>query len=127
MNQDRTAGTLRRMQAAGLDVRLNLHGDLQGATGTAAYRIVQEALTNALRHAPASRVDVTVQVRPSEIKVEDGDNGPGAPGGAGRGYGLIGIAERVESLGGELRTGADSTGAGFRVSARLPRTAQVPR
>jgi signal transduction histidine kinase len=118
---------LRRMRAAGLDIRLDLTGELQGQPGTAAYRIVQEALTNALRHAPASRVMVTVRVRQSEVTVEVVDNGPGAQGGAGRGYGLIGIAERVDSLGGDLHTGPDMDGSGFRVSARLPRTAQVPR
>ncbi len=84
-----------------------------------AYRIVQEAVTNAARHAGASEVVVTLTFGERFIDVEVEDDGAG-PGAADRsGHGLIGMRERVALLGGELRVGPGAAG-GFRVAAHLP-------
>jgi len=88
--------------------------------GLAAYRIVQEALTNARRHAPGAAVDVEVRYGDGELRLVIRDNGPGpqptAPAG---GHGLHGMRERAVAVGGELRAGAATVG-GFLVQARLP-------
>ena len=85
-----------------------------------AYRIVQEALTNARRHAPGAAVDVEIAYAPEELLVTVRDNGPGPPGHVnGGGHGLLGMRERVATVGGELRTGAAPV-SGFLVEARLP-------
>jgi signal transduction histidine kinase len=112
---------LARMRAAGLtiDVRMT-GGPVDGDCGAAVYRIVQEALTNALRHAPGARVAVAVSAGANGTRVEITDDGPGPDGPLQRGYGLSGIAERVQQLGGRLAAGARSDGPGFRVDARLP-------
>lgn len=107
---------------AGLPVRLHLDGvpyPLPSALDVSAYRIVQEGLTNALRHSSASRADVTVQYGPGELGIEVRDNGRGAPAQDGLGHGLLGIAERVKIYGGEMSTSAVS-GGGFLLRARLP-------
>jgi signal transduction histidine kinase len=86
-----------------------------------AYRIVQEALTNTLKHAQASRADVRLRYRPGELEVEiidDGRGGAGAPGG-GSGLGLIGMRERAALHGGRLRAGPEP-GRGFAVRVNLP-------
>jgi signal transduction histidine kinase len=86
----------------------------------AAYRIVQEALTNARRHAPGAGVDVELHYAECALSVRIRDTGPGpsehAPAG---GHGLSGMRERAAAVGGELRTGA-ATGGGFLVDATLP-------
>lgn len=93
-----------------------------------AYRIVQEALTNTLRHADANRVEVTVRTTPDLLEVDVTDDGRAAPGaGAGRvrwageggGFGIAGMRERAAVLGGSLEAGPLPDG-GFRVRARLP-------
>jgi len=109
-----------RMRDAGLDVRLELDGAMTGDTGTAVYRIVQESMTNALRHAPSSRVWVSVCTSGSAADVTVVDDGPGPSGTSRRGYGLVGIAERVHRLGGNLTTGTGPDGAGFLLHARIP-------
>jgi signal transduction histidine kinase len=114
-----------RIRAAGLDVHLDTDGALGDETGTAVYRIVQESLTNALRHASGAHVLVTVRAGPSGVTVEVVDDGPGPSGGARRGYGLAGIAERVQGLGGQLQTGPAPNGVGFSVCARLPAPMEV--
>jgi signal transduction histidine kinase len=106
-----------------------------------AYRIIQEALTNALRHAPGATASVRVAYGPSHVTVEVTNTAPArasfpaapspapavrgrtgaAAGLAGPGYGLAGIAERVASCGGALSLGP-AAGGGFTVSARLPLT-----
>jgi signal transduction histidine kinase len=91
-----------------------------------AYRIVQEALTNTIKHAgPAAHAVVRIVFAPDWVEVEVTDDGVGDASGAGRpdgsgGNGLRGIAERVGMLGGELAMGPGSGGAGFRVWALLP-------
>ena len=109
---------------AGLPVRLHVDGDafpLPRAIDLSAYRIVQEGLTNALKHARASHADVTVRYRPDELEVEvvdDGD-GNGVVTGDGLGHGLVGIRERVKIYGGEMTVGP-AAGGGFVLSTRLP-------
>ncbi|GAA3224461.1 sensor histidine kinase [Dactylosporangium siamense] len=122
---DELAGPLR---AAGLDVRLTVTGPprpLPPSLGLAVYRVVQEALTNTLKHAGAASVDVTIGFTPGELAVEVRDDGAGGAadsGGAGPGHGLVGMGERVAQHGGTLRAGARS-GGGYSVTATFPLTA----
>jgi signal transduction histidine kinase len=107
------------VQAAGLPVRLSLEDvAVPEATGKVAYRVVQEALTNVLRHAGPTTADVRVRRDRDTLVVEVVDGGAGAaevrPGG-----GLAGMRQRVEAVGGELVVGPREQG-GFRVCARLP-------
>ena len=107
---------------AGLPVRLRVDGErfpLPRAIDLSAYRIVQEGLTNALKHAHASHADVTIRYRPDELELEVADDGKGPATTNGRGHGLVGIRERVTIYGGEMSAGAAAAG-GFVLSARLP-------
>jgi len=107
---------------AGLPVRLHVDGEpfpLPRAIDLSAYRIVQEGLTNALKHARASHADVTVRYRPDELEVEVLDDGAGPATSESLGHGLVGIRERVKIYGGEMTTGTATEG-GFILSARLP-------
>ncbi|MGW1453107.1 sensor histidine kinase [Micromonospora sp. NPDC002411] len=114
-----------RLAGAGLTVETRVTGDpreLPAAADLTAYRVVQEALTNVLRHAGVTSAEVTVDYRADEVTVEVTDRGTGtgaAVSGGGDGHGLAGMRERVEALGGRLDTGPRS-GGGFRVYARLP-------
>jgi signal transduction histidine kinase len=80
---------------------------------------VQEALTNALKHAPGAHLRLLVRYEEASVVVEVLDDGPGDRGGSSRGHGLIGMRERVELFGGTLEAGTRSEG-GFGVRARLP-------
>ncbi|MCU7727792.1 histidine kinase [Actinoplanes sp. KI2] len=95
--------------------------DPAGSAEVAAYRVVQEALTNALKYAHGSRTEVLVRHRAAEIFVQVSTDGtatrPAAVGGSGRG--LAGLRERVDLLGGEFSAGGRA-GGGFRVTARIP-------
>ncbi|GAA3525723.1 histidine kinase [Nonomuraea rosea] len=107
--------------ASGTGTRLILRGTpvvLDPGVELAAYRIIQEALTNARRHAPGAAVDVELDYTGAELLLSVRDNGPGS-GDAGGGHGLSGMRERAAAVGGELRTGP-APGGGFRVEARLP-------
>src|SRR5215207_69160 len=107
---------------AGLPVRVQVDGEpfpLPRAIDLSAYRIVQEGLTNALKHADASHADVTVRYRPDELQIDVRDDGRGPSTSDGHGHGLVGIRERVNIYGGEMSAGAASAG-GFVLSARLP-------
>ena len=107
---------------AGLPVRLHVDGDpfpLPRAIDLSAYRIVQEGLTNSLKHARASHADVSVRYRPDEVEVEVVDDGAGPATSDGLGHGLVGIRERVKIYGGEMDAGTAPAG-GFILSARLP-------
>jgi signal transduction histidine kinase len=107
---------------AGLPVRLHVDGEpfpLPRAIDLSAYRIVQEGLTNALKHAHASHADVTVLYRPDELALEVADDGTGPATANGHGHGLVGIRERVNIYGGEMSAGGAPAG-GFILSARLP-------
>ena len=85
----------------------------------AAYRIVQEALTNVRRHAAGAAVDVELRYQKDGLYVRIRDNGPGPEQAGNDGHGLLGMRERAASVGGVLRTGP-ATGGGFVVEARLP-------
>jgi signal transduction histidine kinase len=107
---------------AGLPVHLYVDGDpiqLPRAIDLSAYRIVQEGLTNSLKHARASRADVTVRYRPDELELEVVDDGGGVAKSDGLGHGLVGIRERVKIYGGEMNAGS-APGGGFILNARLP-------
>ncbi|WP_307802667.1 sensor histidine kinase [Cellulomonas dongxiuzhuiae] len=110
-------------RAAGVevDVRLDVpDGAVDGAIGAAAYRIVQEALTNVLRHAHAARASVAAHVADGWLDLQVRDDGTGAGEGASlAGQGLRGMAERAGLLGGTLTSGP-ADGRGFVVHARLP-------
>ena len=107
---------------AGLPVELHLEGDpypLPRGLDLSAYRIVQEGLTNVLKHAGASDADVIVRYRSDELEIEVRDNGNGRSSGDGVGHGLVGIRERVKIYGGEMSVRAEPEG-GFVLSTRLP-------
>jgi signal transduction histidine kinase len=113
---------LEEIGRAGLPVRLHVDGEpvpVPQAIDLSAYRIVQEGLTNALKHARATCADVTVRYRPDELQIEVRDDGEGSGNGDGLGYGLIGVRERVKIYGGEMTTGT-AAGGGFVLSTRLP-------
>jgi signal transduction histidine kinase len=109
--------------AAGVGTRLILRGapvPLDPGVELAAYRIVQEALTNARRHAPGAAVDVELDYRGGGLRLRVRDNGPGPPLAApDGGLGLLGMRERAAAVGGELHVGA-AAGGGFAVTACLP-------
>jgi signal transduction histidine kinase len=107
---------------AGLPVRLQVDGDsapLPRALDLSAYRIIQEGLTNALKHADASHADVLVHFRGDELQIDVRDDGHGTGAADGLGHGLVGIRERVKLYGGEMSAGALS-GGGFALTTRLP-------
>jgi signal transduction histidine kinase len=113
---------LEEIGRAGLPVRLHVEGEptpLPRAIDLSAYRIVQEGLTNALKHARASRADVTLDYAPDGLQIEVRDDGEGGATSNGPGYGLVGVRERVKIYGGEMSAGA-APGGGFVLSARLP-------
>jgi signal transduction histidine kinase len=111
-----------RTRAAGLPVSLTVEGEprsLPAGMDLAAYRVVQEALTNAIKHAGAAPTEVTVRWEPSHLELEIVDTGSPAANGHGGGHGLVGMEERVKLYDGELRAGRRA-GGGFEVVARLP-------
>jgi signal transduction histidine kinase len=123
---DRLDALAESVQAAGLEVVVRREGAavaLPAGVDLSAYRIVQEALTNTLRHAGASRAEVTVRYGPREIGVEVVDDGAGAAAGAvdgeSAGHGIVGMRERAALVGGTVEVGA-APGGGFRVRADLP-------
>jgi signal transduction histidine kinase len=122
-----------RMRGGGLDVRVTVPPDVPAdpVLVATAYRIVQEALTNAARHAPGSRVAVALETGDDRLAVTVVDDGGARPAAAGDGllegggFGLVGLAERVRALGGDIAAGP-APGGGFAVSARLPTRAGAP-
>ena len=110
-------------RAAGTTVHLAVRGQpvaLPPGVDLTAYRIVQEALTNARRHAPGAAVDVEVAFRDGTVTVRVRDDGPGPTAGSGDGgHGLVGMHERVAMVRGRLRVGP-ADGGGFAVEADLP-------
>jgi signal transduction histidine kinase len=109
---------------AGLEIELETEGErrpLPLGTDLAAYRIIQESLTNVARHADARHATVSLRYGPEEIELEVADDGRGVPPGAELegGNGLTGMRERAAAVGGSLEAGALPVG-GFRVRARLP-------
>jgi len=118
------------VRAAGLPVNLVIDGDpaaIPAVAGVSVYRIVQEALTNVLKHAGPARAEVTIGCARDTVTIEVTDNGTGQPGNgpAGGGHGLAGMRERAAAFGGELAAGA-RPGGGFTVRARLPLGGHLP-
>jgi signal transduction histidine kinase len=125
---DRLDSLLEEVGRAGLPARLHVEGDpfpVPRAIDLSAYRIIQEGLTNALKHAQASHADVTVRYGPEELQVEIRDDGHGATTTDGLGHGLVGVRERVKIYGGEMTTGTAS-GGGSILSTLLPLSAERP-
>ena len=111
-----------RVRSTGLDVRLEVEGKAEHvapAVDLSAYRIVQEALTNVLKHAEATRADVVVRWSRTQLEIEVQDDGAGPSGDGAPGHGLAGMAERVAVLGGSLEAGPRGD-RGYRLRALLP-------
>jgi signal transduction histidine kinase len=109
---------------AGLRVELRIEGDpvqLPAGIDLTAYRLVQEGLTNAIKHARAQRAEVLVRYADGHVEVSVSDDGEGGGGGEGGGHGLVGIRERISVYGGDLEAGP-RPGGGFRLRATLPVT-----
>ena len=109
------------IRRAGLSVDVSIRGgrrDLPPGVELSAYRVVQESLTNVLKHADAARAAVVLTFTPAALEVDVSDDGRGPDEAAATGHGLRGMRERVGLLGGEVRAGRDENG--FRVVARLP-------
>jgi signal transduction histidine kinase len=117
-------GLVRRVDDAGLTATLTEDGDprpLPPDLAATAYRIVQESLTNTVKHAGADRVDVRLTWSDTALRIEVTDDGAGAPSSInGSGQGLIGMRERVSAAGGSLDAGPGPGGVGFRVTASVP-------
>jgi signal transduction histidine kinase len=117
-------------EAGGAGLRLIVSGPpaaLEPGVELAAYRIVQEGLTNARRHAPGAAVDVELRFTEAALRLRIRDNGPGPPAMpsvANAGHGLTGMRERAAAAGGELRTDA-APGGGFLIEATLPTRAET--
>jgi signal transduction histidine kinase len=116
-------GLVEQASAAGVRLKFRAHDlpPLSEGMELTIYRIVQEAVTNVVRHAGASECRVDVRREGDQVVVEVSDNGSGPRAGAGEsgGHGLVGIRERVAVYGGTLSTGAGADG-GFHVLARIP-------
>jgi signal transduction histidine kinase len=111
-----------QVREAGLPVDLSVEGEpteLPPGVDLSAYRIVQEALTNALKHAGPATARVVVRYRENDLELEIADTGAGASASDGEGHGLAGMRERVSLYGGKIETGPRD-GGGFAVRARLP-------
>jgi signal transduction histidine kinase len=109
---------------AGLPVELRIEGEaiqLPAGVDLTAYRLVQEGLTNVVKHAHATRAEVLVNYGDSYLEVTVRDDGKGLGNGDGGGHGLVGMRERVSVYGGELDAGPQ-TGGGYRLRAKLPLT-----
>jgi signal transduction histidine kinase len=118
----RVPALVERVRAAGLSVELSVTGarDLPPGVDLAAYRVVQEALTNVIKHAGTSRAAVVLEYRPDDLLITVTDDGRPMPGSGGPGgRGLIGLRERIGLYGGELDAGP-RPGGGWRVRARIP-------
>lgn len=111
-----------QVRAAGLPVTVGIEGEavpLAPGVDLSAYRILQEALTNAIKHAGPASAEVRVAYHTGEVELEVVDDGQGPNGRREHGHGLIGMQERVELYGGRLDTGPNP-GGGYRVRAWLP-------
>ncbi|SOE01575.1 sensor histidine kinase [Blastococcus haudaquaticus] len=110
--------------SAGRDVLLSVDGQvrpLPAAVEATAYRVVQESVTNALKHAPAARIRVRLSYTERALQVDVADDGRVEPGGPkGAGFGLVGIRERVALFDGRVSAGPREDGPGWRVRAQLP-------
>jgi signal transduction histidine kinase len=120
---DQLPRLVEQVRASGLEVDVSVSGEplpLPPGVDLAAYRIVQEALTNALKHAGGAHATVAVGYQAGAIALTVVDNGSGAGANGDGGHGLLGMRERVTVYGGALETGAAGADGGFRVHAVLP-------
>jgi len=111
-----------QVEEAGLPVTLRVEGDrpnISPGVDLSAYRIVQEGLTNALKHAKGAHAEVVVRYIDSSVELEIADDGMGGPIGDGMGHGLVGMRERVALYGGTIESGPRA-GGGFVLRAQLP-------
>jgi len=122
-NLDSLVALVRR---AGTPVRVDLTGDVPAvpaAAGLTAYRIIQEALTNVVRHAPGATATVRVSIVPGGVRIRVTDTGPvtaaETAGAVAPGHGIVGMRERAAIFGGTLDAGP-LPGGGFQVAAFLP-------
>jgi signal transduction histidine kinase len=119
---ERLPALVARLGSAGLPVELVVSGQarpLPAEVESSAYRIVQEALTNALRHAGPTRATVVLGYRPGALELRVRDEGRGSPHGVAAGQGIVGMRHRAALLGGEVTAGPGPDG-GFQVTATLP-------
>jgi signal transduction histidine kinase len=121
---DELEGLLERARESGLDVNLKVEGErrrVQSSVDLSCFRIVQEALSNTIKHAHAEHANVRLRYGPEEVEVDVTDDGRGVRPRAvnGHGHGLVGMRERVAMLGGRLEAGYRADG-GFEVRATLP-------
>lgn len=123
-----TPSTLRQLDPllatvpAAITVDLDISGDLTvlpASVDTAAFRILQEAVTNMIKHSDAQRLDVTVDIQPAALTLRVQNDGLPRSGIRPAGYGIIGMRERVAAFGGDF-TAHTQPGSGFLVTARLP-------
>lgn len=113
---------LEQVRAAGLTVHLSVEGEprpLSPGIDVSAYRIVQEALTNALKHAGPARAELVLRFHPHALEIEISDDGRGPHDGSADGHGLVGMRERAALVGGVLESGP-ANGRGHMVRAVLP-------
>jgi signal transduction histidine kinase len=113
---------------AGLQVRLSVTGDLGALTAAvdlSAYRIVQEALTNVIKHSRADQADLTIAVNDGQLAITLRDRGPARGTQQAGGHGVLGIRERVAFFGGETRIGTDGSG-GWQVAVTIPPNGASP-
>jgi signal transduction histidine kinase len=113
---------LAQVRESGLPVELEVRGEpepLPPGVDLSAYRIVQEALTNALKYAGPAHARVVVEFSRGSLGLEIADDGIGGPAGSDGGHGLVGMRERVAMFGGHVEAGP-KPGGGYRVRARLP-------
>jgi signal transduction histidine kinase len=113
---------------AGIEAELHVEGEPRGLSAgadLAGYRIVQEALTNVIKHAGATAVEITIRYLPGALELRIRDNGGGPRNERPPGHGLIGMRERVAMFGGTLTAGKAPEG-GFAVAARIPLESEVP-
>jgi signal transduction histidine kinase len=119
---DEMEALIGRARDAGLRVDLRVEGEpasLPSGIDLAAYRVVQEALTNAIKHAGPARAHVVIRYGGTDLELEVTDDGTGCREAGGSGHGLVGMRERVALYGGELEAGTRAEG-GFAIRARIP-------
>jgi signal transduction histidine kinase len=123
LSLDAVPDLIRRAREAGLDAEADIRVDgvaVPSAVGQVGFRIVQEALTNVLRHADAKSTQVRIGVDHDDLDIAVSDDGRGGIA-SGNGHGLRGMSERIAALGGKLDAGPTQNG-GWRIHARLPLT-----
>jgi signal transduction histidine kinase len=115
------------VRRTGLTVNVHVEGSpvpLPAALDLSAYRVVQEGLTNVLKHAQAHRAEVVVRYGPGTLELEVRDDGRGPLDGSAGGHGLVGLRERVKIYAGSMDAGA-AAGRGFVLRTRFPLTVEA--